>query len=193
MLANISSNSNINFEGYKTTFSKKFEKYLKSSSIEQAEKIDLMDTFQKIVERKMNDKHKLGEGRFNNVFRIDDNYVFRHKKTNPKTIKLPEKHIYPKYNNFLDFKAYQGRILASFGEFKIMKNAIGTNKKCTNAGMPYKLINEYNNAKNLNSAKAQKVMIEKGPEYFYDTYVPNVTKHVVNKMGKHYNNVYLPK
>ena len=62
MLANLSQSTNINFEGYKTVFSKKFVKFLESKTSEITEKEALRDSFTKIVETKMNDKYKLVEG-----------------------------------------------------------------------------------------------------------------------------------
>lgn len=190
MLANLSQSININFEGYKTVFSKKFEKFLESKTSEITEKEALRDSFTKIVETKMNDKYKLGEGSFNNVYKIDDYYVFRLNKLSSKMVDTPTKYIYPKYNNFVDFKSYNGNVIAMFGEFEILKNVKGTSKNVTNAGMPYDMIMAYRNSRALDEMSC---MSNKLVTKVEEPYVSANTKKIVEQMGEYYNSVYLPK
>lgn len=191
MLANFSPISNVNFEGYKTSFSKKFEKFLDSNNSELSDKASLTDSFTKIVKTKMNDKYKLGEGSFNNVYKIDDYYVFRHKKSAPQMIDTPMKHVYHKYNNFEGFKTYDGRVLASFGDFEILKNAYGTSKKGTSAGIPYEMIIEYGKSKKAD--KSHSFWMYKNLGVMFDEpYISEQSQQILKKMGEHYNSVYLP-
>lgn len=63
-----STNASINFNGYKTSFSKKFENFMKNDAI-SAEKIsDLQNSMKKVISQKMAPKYYMGEGRSNKDF-----------------------------------------------------------------------------------------------------------------------------
>lgn len=131
-----STNVSINFNGYKTSFSKKFENFMKNETISAENLSDLQNSLRDVVSRKMTPKYYMGEGRFNKVYRIDDYYVFRLNKDYQPSVQTPVKNQIPKRN----LKTYWGDILAKFGNISIVKNAIGNKKDIVNAGIPFELL-----------------------------------------------------
>lgn len=131
-----STNASINFNGYKTSFSKKFENFMKNDAI-SAEKIsDLQNSMKKVISQKMAPKYYMGEGRSNKVYRIDDYYVFRLNKNSSPFVQAPVKNQEAKRN----LKTYWGGIIAKFGNVSIVKNAVGNKKDTIPAGIPFELL-----------------------------------------------------
>lgn len=63
-----STNASINFNGYKTSFSKKFENFMKNDAISAKKISDLQNSMKKVISQKMAPKYYMGEGRSNKDF-----------------------------------------------------------------------------------------------------------------------------
>lgn len=163
---NLNNSHNISFQGYKTKFSKQFEHFLVSDKPSLEMQQGLLDSFQTVLGTRMNDKFKLGSGRFNTVYRIDDYYTFR-VDNDRFDLELPKKSV-PKYSGL---KNYYGQSLGHFGNITIMKNAVGANKNTLQAGIPHDLAAKYEELK----------LDEKEP--------PKALTRIINKI---YNHIYLP-
>ncbi len=163
---NLNNSHNISFQGYKTAFSKQFENFLVSDKPSLEMQQGLMDSFQAVLGTRMNNKFKLGSGRFNTVYRIDDYYTFR-VDNDRFDLELPEK-VVPKYSGL---KNYYGQSLGHFGDITIMKNAVGTNKNTLQAGIPHDLAAKYEELKSNGKMP------------------PKALTMVINKI---YNHMYLP-
>ena len=66
-------NNQISFQSYKSNFSKKLEKAIKTGENSGI----IAKDFRSVFERKANDKYMIGYGAYGMVFRIDDYYVFK--------------------------------------------------------------------------------------------------------------------
>jgi len=159
MINQIQSTNNINFLGYKTKFSKQLEKFIAEPCPEPQAMIMLSQDMAKMVNKRVQPKYKMGEGKFHDVYKIDDYYVMRVPKDdrNPY-VSLPRKPRKKVFEFFSGFKAYMGQVVSNFGDYEIIKNAKGTKKDIIEAGIPYKLaykIDRCATSKEINDVQAQ--------------------------------------
>ena len=133
--------NNINFLGYKTNFSKQLEKFNAEPCPTPEEMIELKKSMSQIADKKMKPKYKMGEGKFHEVYRIDDYYVMRIPKEdrNPH-VGLPRKPRKGISEYYANFKTYVGHVISEFGDYEIIKNAKGEHKDVVQAGASYKLV-----------------------------------------------------
>ena len=167
--------NNINFSGYKTNFSKQFEEFLRCDNPSREQKEVLKQEFANVISKRSNDKHKLGEGKFHNTYKIDDYYVFRVDKDEKPYIDTPIKRKHVKYDGFKGFKSYFGYIVARFGDFEIFKNALGSSKKSVNAGIPFDLSSRYYNMLE-NGILPDRKLMKNITKYYNETYLPTFSK-----------------
>lgn len=100
---------------YKSSFSRHLEHTLLSG--EKPER--LIQEFDQILRTKKNISSKMGQGKYGEVFRIDDFYVF--KTYFGQDPKIGELKIY-KENPFKNLKTYFGKVIAQIGNVEIIKN-----------------------------------------------------------------------
>lgn len=100
---------------YKSSFSKQLEYTLRTQN--GAEKV--IQEFNLVLKNKKNISSKLGQGKYGEVFRIDDYYVFKsyfNQEPRPDTFK-------PFTDNpFKDLKTYFGKVIAKIGNIEIIRN-----------------------------------------------------------------------
>lgn len=162
--------NNINFLGYKTNFSKQLEKFNAEPCPTPEEMIELKKSMSQIAEKKIKPKYKMGEGKFHEVYRIDDYYVMRIPKEdrNPH-VGLPRKPRKGISEYYANFKTYVGHVISEFGNYEIIKNAKGKHKDVVQAGVPYKMVQEIDKCRTFNEID-----------------------DVQNLINKEYNEKYLP-
>lgn len=148
MLNSIQSNNNISFYGYKTKFSKDLERFIAKKRPSESDSFELKNKMSELVEKRVNDKYFVGEGKSNKVYRIDDYYIMRFNKYSKPYVSKPIKE---KASEDIGLKAYFGDVLVRFGNIKIIKNAMAGKKDTVEAGMPFNLLKS-NNMKLKNTA-----------------------------------------
>ena len=116
-------NYNPSFQAYyKSTFSKQLEKVLANGKGEE----QLAKDFAKILINKKNKQHKIGDGSYGEVFRIDDYYVFKtFWHTSPHTGLFSK----GSRNKTKNLKVYRGEVVASIGNVQIKRNVTPDKKK----------------------------------------------------------------
>lgn len=174
-----STNASINFNGYKTSFSKKFENFMKNETMSAENLSDLQNSLRDVVSRKMTPKYYMGEGRFNKVYRIDDYYVLRLNKDYLPSVRKPMKISQIAQN----LKTYCGNVIAKFGNVSIVKNAIGNNKDTVSAGIPFELLTASPYKRKLAMIKSLKTFA-KLPQSAYDKVAKDFAE--LNKQSKGY-------
>ena len=174
-----STNVSINFNGYKTSFSKKFENFMKNETMSAENLSDLQNSLREVVSRKMTPKYYIGEGRFNKVYRIDDYYVLRLNKDYSPSVRKPMKISQIAQN----LKTYCGNVIAKFGNVSIVKNAIGNNKDTVSAGIPFELLTASPYKRKLAMIKSLKTFA-KLPQSAYDKVAKDFAE--LNKQSKGY-------
>lgn len=174
-----STNASINFNGYKTSFSKKFENFMKNETMSVENLSDLQNSLRDVVSRKMTPKYYMEEGRFNKVYRIDDYYVLRLNKDYSPSVRKPMKISQIAQN----LKTYCGNVIAKFGNVSIVKNAIGNNKDTVSAGIPFELLTASPYKRKLAMIKSLKTFA-KLPQRAYDKVAKDFAE--LNKQSKGY-------
>ncbi|MBD5402419.1 hypothetical protein HDR58_06420 [bacterium] len=106
---------------YKSPFGKRFEKALVSGDISE----DIVKDFASILETKKNIISKIGNGRWGEVFRIDDYFVFKTYYDHPPAVGKAKINT---DSTFDVLKTYCGKVLARIGNIEIIRN-VTKNKK----------------------------------------------------------------
>lgn len=162
MINQLSQSNNVNFLGYKTKFSKQLEKFVANPCPDPVDMMELSASMTKIVDKKIKPKYKMGEGKFHEVYRIDDYYVVRIPKEDKNSyVTLPRKPRKGLTEFFASFKTYVGNIVSEFGDYEIIKNAKGTNKNVIQAGVPYKMVRKFDKCKTFNDIDKVQEQINK--------------------------------
>lgn len=127
-------NKPIQFQGYKSVFSRKLESVIAEGKKECKGQSFLTDWLKKFVAKKMRADRKIGEGFHGEVYKIDDKYVLKiHKHHRPYADIMDN---IPK-QKFASLKTYYGEPVATFSDIKILKN-VSSNGKHIQAGIPEK-------------------------------------------------------
>lgn len=182
MLNSIQSNNNISFYGYKTKFSKDLERFIAKKRPSESDSFELKNKMSELVEKRVNDKYFVGEGKSNKVYRIDDYYIMRFNKYSKPYVSKPIKE---KASEDIGLKAYFGDVLVRFGNIKIIKNAMAGKKDTVEAGMPFNLLKS-NNMKLKNTAIKRSVSeFVTLPQSAYDKVASDF--NTLNKNSKGYH------
>lgn len=182
MLNSIQSNNNISFYGYKTKFSKDLECFIAKKRPSESDSFELKNKMSELVEKRVNDKYFVGEGKSNKVYRIDDYYIMRFNKYSKPYVSKPIKE---KASEDIGLKAYFGDVLVRFGNIKIIKNAMAGKKDTVEAGMPFNLLKS-NNMKLKNTAIKRSVSeFATLPQSAYDKVASDF--NTLNKNSKGYH------
>lgn len=182
MLNSIQSNNNISFYGYKTKFSKDLECFIAKKRPSESDSFELKNKMSELVEKRVNDKYFVGEGKSNKVYRIDDYYIMRFNKYSKPYVSKPIKE---KASEDIGLKAYFGDVLVHFGNIKIIKNAMAGKKDTVEAGMPFNLLKS-NNMKLKNTAIKRSVSeFATLPQSAYDKVASDF--NTLNKNSKGYH------
>ena len=182
MLNSIQSNNNVSFYGYKTKFSKDLEHFIAKKRPSEYDSFELKNKMSELVEKRVNDKYFIGEGKSNKVYRIDDYYIMRFNKYSKPYVSKPVKE---SKNEDKGLKTYFGDVLVRFGNIKIIKNAMAGKKDTVEAGMPFNLLKS-------NNMKLKNVSIKKSvsefatlPQSAYDKIANDF--NTLNKNSKGYH------
>lgn len=106
---------------YKSSFSRHLEHTLRTG--EKTNQV--IDEFTQILKNKKNISTKIGQGKYGEVFRIDDFYVFKsyfNQEPNPNTFKPATD------DTFKNLKTYFGQVIAKIGNIEIIRNVTKNTK-----------------------------------------------------------------
>lgn len=114
-----------NTPAFGASYKSKFSRHLEHTLLTGDGSERVVQEFDKILKTKKNISAKMGQGKYGEVFRIDDFYVFKSyfdQQPNPDKLKLPQS------SPFKKLKTYFGSVVARIGNIEIIRNVTKNTK-----------------------------------------------------------------
>ena len=174
-------NYNPNFCGYKSDFSKKLNKYLADSIHDTTEEQNIIDCFEKTLEKNLSENNIKGRGFHGVVYGIDDDYVF---KIENQTVPKPDKISVIIDTALNSLKSYYGNVIAKIGNIEIMRNAARTENSLP-AGLPMKQMSKSEKLEYYNNVYLKR--FSEIPQSSYDKIAQDFK--TLNSLGKQFDTI----